>query len=306
MIKFLLLNLLLFNVLFTAVGQLSQSTKNSLATINSERVEYAPSISANGNTMIFQSDRSGNYNLYVTHKSDGNTWSIPEPIKGQINDYGSENDLIGGPSLSYDGNYLYFFASFKGGFGAEDIYYSVRENNEWSAPKNIGKPINTTAYEGFPTISSDGKSLYFMKISGNSVEQMTCYTMMVSNRDENGNWEKPYPLPNNINKGCEKFPRIMSDNETLIFSSIRGGDTKNGFDLFETKYLGEQKWSEPVSMDFANTESHDYFGAVSSVADVIYTNAVPKTYSANYDLYSSKIPTEFKPRSVINIIRGDN
>ena len=58
--------------------------------------------------------------------------------------------FIGGPSLSYDGNVLYFFASDKEA-NTEDIFYSLREGEYWGSPIEIGTPINTSRYEGFPS-----------------------------------------------------------------------------------------------------------------------------------------------------------
>src|SRR5690606_11226638 len=118
------------------------------------KVEYAPSISADGRTMIIESNRRGKYELYVSQMQNGK-WSDPLPIDG-INNFGDSTDLIGGPSITFDGNTLFFFASFRGGLGSEDIYYSIREGNGWSKPVNLGEPINSAGYEGFPSISADG------------------------------------------------------------------------------------------------------------------------------------------------------
>ena len=82
----------------------------------------------------------------------------------RINNYGLDNDFVGGPSLNYNADTLYYFATFsRGTHGGHDIYYSVKKNNRWSSPINIGSPINTLSYEGFPSISSDGNTLYFVR-----------------------------------------------------------------------------------------------------------------------------------------------
>lgn len=276
----------------------AQTERIELKNINSEGIEYAPSISADGNTLIFQSNRNGEYQLFEARKNENGSWSTPEVLQGDINTFGEERDLIGGPSITYDGNQIYFFASYKGGLGSEDIYYSNREGNKWSKPINVGAPINSKGYDGFPSISSDGRSIYFIRLNKNIVNELNCYTMMVSHKLENGKWDRPSVLPRPLNLGCEKFPRIMPDNETLIFSSIRSGSLNSSFDLYETKIMEGGKWTTPKPLNFANTEDQDYFATVSSRADLMYLNFKG---DVDYDFFSFKIPLEFKPKKVINI-----
>lgn len=261
-------------------------------------MEYAPSISANGKMMVFQSNRDSVYKLYETHLGGDGNWSKPTLLKGEINKLIENNDLIGGPSLSYDGNFLYYFSSASDGHGLEDIYYSVREGDEWGEPKNLGPKINSEGYEGFPSISSDGKSLYFMRLSKDLSKGRNCYVLMVSRKDDMGNWETPSPLPENINSGCEKSPRIMPDNKTFIFSSVRKGSLNRSFDLYQTKYLGKGKWQDPVPLDYVNTPGHDFFASVSSKADHMYLNFKGDN---DYDIVSFKIPQRLKPKQVVNV-----
>jgi len=268
------------------------------ANINTDKVEYAPSISADGNTLIFQSNRDGNYKLYFSERETSGKWSLPKPIIN-VNKFAEKAGLIGGPSISYDGNYIYFFANLDGGVGVEDIYYTERKGNDWSEPVNVGSPVNSRNYEGFPSISSDGKKLYFMRFSGKQLyEGKFCYQLWVSERDSDGKWGRPLPLPAPVNQGCEKCPRIMSDNETLIFSAIRGPSTKNNnFDLYMSRLDGV-RWTEPVPLDFANTPDDEAFGSVPSSGDIMYLNV---DNNGNQDLKGVPIPQALQPKKVINV-----
>lgn len=223
-----------------------------------EHIEYAPSVTADGRTLIFQSDRYGVYvnayrkvpkinpegnqmqikdelsanffGIYEARQHVSGEWSKPEPIMA-INRFDSDGTtpLVGGPSISYDGNLLFFFANFptKTGYGREDIYYSVREKNGWSAPINIGPEINTPGYEGFPSISADGRKLYFVRenLTHRTEEEQTCYRIMVSEKGRDGKWKRPIELPPPVNMTCEKAPRIMADSRSLVYSSIPGAPT---------------------------------------------------------------------------------
>ena len=149
--------------------------------------------------MIFQSDLGNGWELYESTLQDDSLWSKPVPLK-EIN---AACDFLAGPALSYDGNTLYFTAFIEGETETEDIYYSVRTGEkEWSEPKSIGAPINTVDdYEGFPSVSSDGNSLYFIRLNfDNPVDRKSkenCFKIFVSHKDENGNWGEPKALPEN-------------------------------------------------------------------------------------------------------------
>ena len=190
-----------------------KTTAKPIDVFNTDRVEYAPSISADGRTMIIESNRRGRYELFDSRFENG-AWSEPLPINA-INDFGDTTDLIGGPSVSFDGNMLFFFASFRGGKGSEDIYYSQRDGDDWTEPVNIGEPINSRGYEGFPSISADGKTLYFVRQNFNPIqdkdlakqwENKACFSLYLSKKQPDGSWGQPELLPYPVNQDCEKSP----------------------------------------------------------------------------------------------------
>ncbi len=131
---------------------------------SSKRTEFSPTISADGKTIIFESsvDRDKGWELFQS-ELDGEDWSAPVPLKS-INE---KCQFLAGPSISYDGNQLFYTAFIEGTTKTEDIFYSNRTgDNSWSEPISVGAPINTDdEYEGFPSISSDGKSLYFIRLN---------------------------------------------------------------------------------------------------------------------------------------------
>jgi outer membrane protein OmpA-like peptidoglycan-associated protein len=257
--------------------------------------EYAPSISANNKTMIFETDRAGEgkWELYYTTKNEKNKWSPAKPITN-INKVGKENDLIGGPSISYDGKTLFFFASFEGGKGDMDIYYSTWNGTDWSEPKTLGENINTKAYEGFPSVSADGKSLYFIRDSfSKRKDKALCYSIWLSKKQEDGSWGVAEKLPAPINGDCEKSPRIMADNRTLIFSSIRK-DGVGGFDLYQSFQEDDGSWATPINLEYINTEEDDQFASVSAAGDLMY-------YYTSGDIYTVTIPDKYRKYKLVTV-----
>lgn len=302
-----------------------QGRKRLPSPINeTEHIEYAPSISADGRTLIFQSDK---YGLFVNAakkvpqiNSDGRSdkildeyeanffgiyevklhpsgeWMKPNHI-APINEYAREmmTPVMGGPSISYDGNTLFFFANFgKSGYGREDIYYSIREKNGWSKPINIGSTINTDGYEGFPSVSPDGKRLYFTREDvGKNVNGKQCYRIMVSEKGRNGKWKQPFELPPPVNLDCEKAPRIMADSRTLVFSSIKKSG-KGDFDLYKSVLQDNGNWSEPQPLEFVNTKKSDLFVAISPCGDLMY-------FVSNGDIFTTPVPDELRPFKIATV-----
>lgn len=288
----LLLNLLLA-VAFQPQAQVKKLLPGSVNTV--KFTEYAPSISADGQTLIYETDRTGGaggWELYQADLLKNGTWSLPRPLT-TINTHGNGKDLIGGPSISYDGNTLFFFAFLEGkefkSQGREDIYYAVREKDGWSKPINLGPTINSAVYEGFPSISADGKRLYFMRgvFDGSSKSEYSCYKLMMAERGRDGTWKRPIELPAPINFSCEKAPRIMADNRTLIFSSVRKGG-KGDFDLYKSVLQDDGSWSEPINLSFVNTKGLDQFVSIPPCGDVMY-------FTNGGDIYTVPVPEDLRP-----------
>lgn len=277
------------------------STQKIVSGISREGVtEYAPSISADGKTMIFEASQGTSYKLYESNLED-DKWSSPISLDN-INSFGDSTGLIGGPSISFDGNTLYFFGSFKGS-QREDIYVSYKNQEGWSVPENIGAPINSSGYEAFPSISVDGKTLYFIRenLEGPQDKDLkklnqACYSIYRSFKGDDGNWGTPQKLPSPINQECEKAPKIMADGKTLIFSSNRMGG-KGSYDMYQSKknVLGE--WSLPRPLDYVNTAKSDQLPCISAAGDLMYY------VFDNQDIYTVEIPPSLR-QFMNNVIQG--
>lgn len=123
--------------------------------------EGSVAISPDGTSIIFAKGNTGKatgnteVNLYFTRYRNGQ-WSEPRPIS--LND---PNAWDSTPSLSPDGEKLYFSSTREGGYGGADIYSAqLNRRGRWVDIKNLGPHINTPGDEVFPFISKDGR-LYF-------------------------------------------------------------------------------------------------------------------------------------------------
>lgn len=123
------------------------------------------------------------------------------------------------PSISEDGNILYFVSDKPGGYGGTDIYRSIRTNGIWSEPFNVGPSINTDDNEVFPF--SIDNTLYFASRGHGGLGGLDLYK---SQHTVNG-FSPPTNLGYPINSSKDDFSIIFSkDLATGYFASSRSGN----------------------------------------------------------------------------------
>ena len=109
--------------------------------INTSYFEGAASLTSDGNTMYFVSDRKGasrSTDIYVSHK-EGGIWGDALPLSDAINTAGRETT----PFISPDGLFLFFSSDGHLGLGGLDVYVSEKQGDTWSTPVNLGYGINS-------------------------------------------------------------------------------------------------------------------------------------------------------------------
>jgi len=126
---------------------------------------------------------------------------------------------IAHPSLSRDGKKLYFISDMPGGKGETDIYVSTKDGNNWGAPVNLGKEINTPGKEMFPFIADDG-TLYFSSDGRMGLGGLDIYVASYNN----GQWGNVENLGAPINSNKDDFGYVMNEEGKLGYiSSNRDG-----------------------------------------------------------------------------------
>ncbi|MBP7053520.1 MAG: protein kinase [Phycisphaerae bacterium] len=146
------------------------------------------------------------------------------------------------PSISADGLILCFTSDRPGGRGDYDIWMAARASLEdvWSEPVNLGPPVNTSDFEGFQSISSDGLELYF---SRGSTDHGDIYVAVRSSPEDQ--WQAPVRLPASINSETgQDWGAVPSfDGLTLCWISTRPGGP-GGMDIwFVRRPVPRGEWS---------------------------------------------------------------
>ena len=140
----------------------------------------------------------------------------------------------GQPSLSGDGNTLFFSSARPGGFGKTDIYYSVKnEDGIWQKAMNIGESINTSKSDKSPFIHTDSKTLYFSSESSDSRWGAGGFDIFFTKQDlETKKWNLPKNIGFPINSDQDEESLIVSlDGHFGYFSSNRENGL-GGKDIF--------------------------------------------------------------------------
>lgn len=281
--------------------------------INSDLDEYWPSLSADGETMIFtvlvpkdplEADPGSltknaiNFreDFYVSKKVNNN-WIAREAVVSL-----NTNSNEGAQSLSADGNWMFFTACGRsGGKGSCDIWFSKRTKEGWSKPTNLVAPVNTPFWESQPSFSADGRSLYFVssRPGGEGKKDIWKATISGFKKDGTPYFGKVENLGPNVNtEGDENSPFIHHDNQTLYFSSD-GWPGMGAMDLFYSRNGPSKGWSRPTNLGYPlNTENDEIGLVINAKGDLGYFSSDGLDEGDDKDLYQFTIPEQIRPNPV--------
>jgi outer membrane protein OmpA-like peptidoglycan-associated protein len=275
--------------------------------INSELNEYFPCLTADNQTLLFtrllkdsRSITGRQEDFFVSYNKNG--WQPAMELGPPINSVYNE----GAPTLSADGNILIFTAceSLEGygndreGYGRCDLFVSKRSGNDWLVPYNLGSPVNSRAWESQPSISSDGRTIYFVSNRNND------YDIWFSAVNNDGIWSEPEKLGTNINTdGYEGSVFIHPDNQTLYFSSD-GHVGMGSLDIFMSRKDSTGQWGPPVNLGYPiNSHKDDNSILISAGGELAMFASDRKDGYDGLDLYSFELYKEARPQ-VVTYIKG--
>lgn len=192
--------------------------------INSTFREGASTISADGRKIIFTICGPRGCDLFESVKQ-GNTWKAPVNLGAAINTYGWEAQ----PSLSADGNELYFISDRKGGVGGYDIWFSKKgSDGKWIKATNVGAPVNTPFDEIAPYIHVNNRNLYY---ASNGLPGYGSYDIYLAEKSD-GKWNAPVNMGAPLNDFHDQYSFTVSSNGLTAYYSKEEG--KNQSKIYQT------------------------------------------------------------------------
>ena len=283
-----------------------------LADVCTNYDEYLPLISPDEELLIFsrriirfpntsheKSEEKLNLSIRLWEDSAGFMFSKGRPMLEPFNDGRNQ----GGATISIDNNHIFItvceferanYTSYKNC----DIFTSDRVNNKWTSLKRMSRRINGAGtFEGMPSITADGKTLFFASVREGGYGGLDIYK---SEKNDVGVWGQAQNLGPVINtKGDEKTPFIHSDSQTLYFST-NGIFGLGGFDIFYTQYRGHGQWSKPINMGYPINTSNDEIGMmVSANGKNLFFSSRGLNENGNWDIYTANLYEAARPQKVL-------
>ncbi len=208
-------------------------------TVNSQYAEGSPTISADGLTLYFDDyaiprpGGTGGVDVWVTTRATvSDPWDPPVNLGVPVNS-GSRD---GGPSISDDGLMLFLYSNRSGGRGSNDILVATRSSTEddWDTPVNLGLTVNTSSGDCCPSISADGRTLFF----GSNRSGSANYDLWMTTRSSVSDlWGEPFNLGSTVNSSTfDDGPSISTDGSTIFFMSNRPGGV-GSYDIWQVSII---------------------------------------------------------------------
>ncbi len=274
--------------------------KNLGPAVNTQWEDFHPSLTVDGNRLYFTRKEAVGIqggrqvlkeDIYYSERKEGGEWikalNLGEPVNNVFLNEGAQ-------SVSPDGRMLFLTVCNKDdGVGSCDLYYSERHGGRWGTPTNLNTPLNSKKWDAQPSMSSDGKTLYFTSSRFRGKGGMDIWQ---SEMDSTGKWKRPISLPFNTG-GNELTPFIHSDGKTMYFGSD-GLPGLGGFDIFVVKKKADGSWGRPKNIGYPINTHKDEHGLIVEPQGSFAFMASDRSKENRTDLYSFPIHEAARPERV--------
>ncbi len=279
--------------------------------VNTSNPEYFPTLTVDQKELLFtrhvrDETGRGQEDFFVS-KNENNQWSLGEPMPGNINTPYNE----GAPTFAPDGRTLIFvgcvnesgqYGNGRRGYGSCDLFVTVKNGNTWLDPINLPGAVNTRNWETQPSLSSDGKTLYFIRGTVRSAggKNKRNGDIYMSKLQEDGSWGVAEKLPDYINTPVsESSVLIHPDGRTLYFGS-NGHIGMGGYDLYMTQIQPDGTWSRPKNLGYPiNTENDESSLLVFANGELAIFASDRPGGKGSLDLYGFEMPENIRPTKTI-------
>ena len=222
--------------------------------LNDFALQYFPVLTADGKKLFFTrrggTSTQDKEDIYISHSESDKIWTAPQSISNLINSSYNEGTC----SVTADGNFLIFTScDSPDSQGSCDLYSAEKVGEEWKAPKNMGTKINSSSWDSQPSLSADGRMLFFSSdrrggFGGNDI----WYAV----RKADGTWSESINIGTPINTTKDEIsPFLFFNNETLFFASD-GHLGLGGMDIFLSR-ISKGEFQEPENLGLPINDHSD-------------------------------------------------
>lgn len=215
------------DIYISKLDGLNWSIPEKVKGINSNSWEGSVCLSPDEKIIYFSSERQGGYggrDIYFAQLMPDGNWGNVKNLGPEINTTDDED----APFIHSDGKTLFFASTGYNTMGGYDIFRSELKKGKWTAPYNVGKPVNTKQDDKFYVVSSDGERGYYSSEKKDGLGEQDIYIV------EPGLFGKPTALVmvtgkvtyDNAPVKAEIFVRSKLNNKD--FSGIFNSNSVNG------------------------------------------------------------------------------
>ena len=248
--------------------------------VNTDGDDFSSGITLRANEMYFTADKSGEQTIYHAKLKNGK-WEIVEKVDNDVN----SGDQNGSATLTPDGQYM-VFASYEhnvDGIGRTDLYSARKVNGSWTDVQNLGIAVNSKYWDSQPTLTSDGRTLYFVSDRPASSGGTNIF---YSERTREG-WSQAKELTSVNTDADEMSPFIAADNKTFTYSSNKSGG-QGGFDIYFAKINADKNaFGFKNAGSAINTEYDEHFYVVAANSETAFFSTNKPSEKANFNIYTA-------------------
>jgi OmpA-OmpF porin, OOP family len=274
-------------------------------TVNAFNKQYFPVLTADQRSLVF-TRRVGNRDaddedIVMSQRNTNGSWSSPISISNKINTNLNEGTC----SISADGRKIIFTSCVgRDGWGSCDLYESKKIGAEWTTPKNLGQAVNSPDWESQPSLSADGRTLYFVSDRRGGLGRRDIW---ISIQDTKGNWGKARNLGKEVNTVYDEIsPFIHANNRTLYFAS-NGLTGFGGYDIYYRHRDVAGKWSDAQNIGAPINNHEDQFSLFITTdgSKAYYSHEEVNEYGAERSfIYETLIPESQQIEQKSNYVKG--
>lgn len=190
------------------------------------------------------------------------------------------DDIEMGACFSNDGNTIYYASNRPGGRGGLDLYVSHRgPDGKWGPSENMGTDINTEYDENYPTLSPDGKTLYFASKGHDCIGGYDIFRIGFD--ESNGTWFKPFNMGFPLNTPLDDTKITFTADGSAYIAAKRKEGVGN-LDIYKVDFVSDEDAQQTFYQGLV-------FVGESEDSSLPHNERMPKAYAWVYDEYGNII-----------------